>query len=443
MAHRSDQDWWQLTKKTVLQRNCHMFNNPSMSDIQFTCGESKRKHFYAHKYVLATSSPVFYAMFYGDLAEKNSVIHLEDADEESFEEFLRFLYTDECTITPEIAVRVMYLAKKYMAPCLLEECISILKNSLNTQNVFTILEKGVQFDEEELQKKCWEVVCSQTHKAVTSDNFNNVSKQTVDHLLKQETLDVKEVELFKAVLKWSDHECKRKGLEATGENKRAILDEAVYQIRFLSMTQEEFAQNVSSSGVLTSEEVVSIYDEFNDKEVPSFKWKLSKRKLYLHRCSRFNNCVVGKSSSWPHFIKLREYHGLDFSVSEPVRFHGVRLLSCQALTKITTDFKFNSNEVKVEATNFPDKLDVDGFPGFDVMLPTPILVNRNEVVRIVSVLSYTEFNHEQSPAGQYGKELVTVNGITLTFRYVRIEGQENETNVNSGQFHQILFTKLY
>ena len=75
------------SKKTVLERNCHMFNNPLMSDIKFTCGESKRKYFYAHKYVLATSSPVFYAMFYGHLAEKNSVIHLEDAMKKALKSF--------------------------------------------------------------------------------------------------------------------------------------------------------------------------------------------------------------------------------------------------------------------------------------------------------------------------------------------------------------------
>ena len=41
-----------------------MFNNPLMSDILFTCEESDKK-FNAHKYVLATSSSVFYTMFYG------------------------------------------------------------------------------------------------------------------------------------------------------------------------------------------------------------------------------------------------------------------------------------------------------------------------------------------------------------------------------------------
>ena len=77
-------DDWQSSKKTVLQRNAYMFN----SDISFTCGESSRI-FHAHKYVLATSSAVFFAMFYGNLAQKEFTIPIPDADEESFEEFLR------------------------------------------------------------------------------------------------------------------------------------------------------------------------------------------------------------------------------------------------------------------------------------------------------------------------------------------------------------------
>lgn len=54
---------WQSMKSSVLERNSHIFNNPFMSDVTLTSGENKLVSFYAHKYVLATSSPVFYAMF--------------------------------------------------------------------------------------------------------------------------------------------------------------------------------------------------------------------------------------------------------------------------------------------------------------------------------------------------------------------------------------------
>ena len=92
----SDQDVdWQSTKKTVLERSRHMFNNPFMSDVVLCC-EGSRQEFRSHKYVLATSSSVFYAMFYGELAEKNSTVYLSDTNDESLEEFLIFLYTDDC-----------------------------------------------------------------------------------------------------------------------------------------------------------------------------------------------------------------------------------------------------------------------------------------------------------------------------------------------------------
>ena len=113
MASVQSNVYWQSTKNTILERNRHMFNNSDMSDINFTCKGSD-KTFYAHKYVLGTSSAVFYAMFYGELAVKDSTVHLFDTNEESLEQFLRFLYTEECTLTADNVVMIMYHSKKYI-----------------------------------------------------------------------------------------------------------------------------------------------------------------------------------------------------------------------------------------------------------------------------------------------------------------------------------------
>ena len=145
-------DDWQSSKKTVLQRNAHMFNNELMSDVSFTCGESRRI-FHVHKYVLATSSAVFFAMFYGELPPKEFPIRIEDAEEESFKEFLRFLYTDDCKITAENAIGVLYLARKYLISSLAEKCCQILEGSIKPENVFAVLEQAIQFDEKELEEK--------------------------------------------------------------------------------------------------------------------------------------------------------------------------------------------------------------------------------------------------------------------------------------------------
>ena len=120
-----------------------MFDNELMSEVSFTCGGKSSHIFHAHKYALATSSVVLFAMFYGNLAQKESLIRLEDTDDESFKEFLRFLYTDDCKISAENATGVMYLAKKYLISSLAEKCCSVLEASIKPGNVFTVLKQAM------------------------------------------------------------------------------------------------------------------------------------------------------------------------------------------------------------------------------------------------------------------------------------------------------------
>ena len=188
-------DDWQSSKKTVLQRNAYMFDNELMSDVSFTCGESRRI-FHAHKYVLATSSAVFFAMFYGEIPPKEFPIRIEDAEEESFKEFLRFLYTDDCKITAENAIGVLYLAKKYLISSLAEKCCEILEASIKPENVFAVLEQAIQFDEKELEEKSWDVVLKKTQECLNSEAFCDIGLHTLNALLKKERYVCMYVKLY-------------------------------------------------------------------------------------------------------------------------------------------------------------------------------------------------------------------------------------------------------
>ena len=429
MASQSDHDW-QLTKKTILERNCYMFNNPLMSDIKFTCGESKRKYFYAHKYVLATSSPVFYTMFYGDLAEKNSVIYLQDADEESFEEFLRFLYTDECTLTPDNAVRVVYLAKKYIILTLAEKCVKVLQDSMKPENVITVLEQAIHFDEKELEKKCWEMIDNKTSEAVTSDTFSDISQKTLINLLKRESLNIEEVQLFQAVLKWSESECSEKGMEVTGKNKRAVLGDAIYQIRFLSMSEKEFVEFVSLTDLLTGEEILPIIDKFNGFDNPSLKWMLQKKQMKTSqkiRCRRFYFVFLDTNRRW---LFSGAPDALSFTVNKPATFYGVCLFGDSDCSEY--DVTLEVKNAKISGTYTPE-CKSKSFPTYDVMLPTPISVEQNEVVTMVATIK-----GPPSCCGGSGKASVEVGGATVTF--TNPQQSINSTSVTAGQFFEIILS---
>lgn len=54
---------------------------------------------------------------------------------------------------------------------------------------------------------------------------------------------------------------------------RAVLDNALYLVRFPLMGLEEFAQGPAQSGVLTDREVVSLFLYFTVNPKPSLRFK--------------------------------------------------------------------------------------------------------------------------------------------------------------------------
>ena len=436
MAKSEQYVGWQSTKNTVLERSRHMFNNPFMSDIMFSC-EGSDKKFFAHKYVLSTSSAVFYAMFYGELAEKNSVVHLSDIDDDSLEEFLRFLYTDECNLTTDNAMFVLYFAKKYIVPSLAQKCIEFLEANLVAKNAVTIVQQAIQFDERKLETKCWDLIDLKTSEVIASDAFVDINQATLEKLFKRESLKIGEVELFKAVLKWSEAECSRKGIEANAKNKRAAMGNAIYQIRFSSMTLQEFSQNVSQSGILTPEENVLFYDKFSGLERASEVWNLSERggrERTLLRCCRFD----GYCLYWTGF-GTRE-HTLCVSFSSPVNFHGVRLLGNEG---VEYDVKLNVFSQLVKE-KFRSQRDNRGISGFDVMLPVPIQVQANDVIQLKATITCCKnLRFVSLKEGIKGRKKAESNGITVNFfNTPGVRSSASDTTVEGGQFDEIIFSEI-
>ena len=471
MASSQPETDWQSTKTTVSERNRHMFNNSDMSDISFTC-EGSDKIFYAHKYVLGISSAVFHAMFYGDLAEKNSVVHLSDTDENSFEEFMRFLYTDKCNLTTDNVISVMYLSKKYIVPSLTEYVTIKLIRSITPGNVLDILEQTINFEEKELEKTCWEAIEWRTSDIVEAANFVNIKQTTLASLLKRNHLNVSEINLFQAVLRWINHQCLQKGLALTTNNRRSVIGDAVYDLRFLALSEEEFAKHVSQSGLLTTDEIVPIYENFNKLESPLLKWKLSERKKEKEetfvstnetiRVSRFSvysisdpyQKPVSRSRSWQYYGTNsfnpmdgddRDY--LSFSVDRCALFLGVRLFSAVPVVQTVRPTTPSGYDVhlKVSVGNigscetsgrnyYGQSLKGHSVPGFDVMLKSPILVQRNQIVKISASI-----RGPPSVYGRCGKSTIKVRGVTVNFS--DSSGPYNtRTCVSQGQFHEIILS---
>ncbi|PSN31285.1 BTB/POZ domain-containing protein 3 [Blattella germanica] len=126
---------WQASKPTVRERNAAMFNNELMADIRFVVGSpGHTQSIPAHKYVLATGSSVFYAIY---------------------------LYCDEIQLEADTVLATLYVAKKYIVPHLARACVNYLETSLTAKNACLLLSQSRLFEEPELMQRCWEVIDAQ------------------------------------------------------------------------------------------------------------------------------------------------------------------------------------------------------------------------------------------------------------------------------------------
>ena len=154
-----------------------MFNNDRFSDVKFVVrkmdGEIESKYVIpAHKFVLSISSPVFEAMFYGELAETKDSIELPDCEYESMLELFRFMYSDEVNLNGSNVMGVLHLAN--IVPSLADKCTDYLQDKLDVSNAFSILPNAHQFDKKRLVERCWKVIDKHREEAIKSDGFISI-----------------------------------------------------------------------------------------------------------------------------------------------------------------------------------------------------------------------------------------------------------------------------
>lgn len=135
---------------------------------------------------------------------------------------------------------VSYVAKKYCLSALEKACDKFMSNNLTADNVLLVLQQALLFDSDFISL-CWHKVDEWTKDVISSDAFNQIDHQVLVLLLQRDSLSVDEVDLFRATVRWARHECQRRGLDETAVNIRHVLGQALYLIRFPSVSGDDFA----------------------------------------------------------------------------------------------------------------------------------------------------------------------------------------------------------
>ena len=439
---------WQTTKPTIRERSQHMFNNHLFSDVKFVVrggrnGESESKQVIpAHKFVLSISSPVFEAMFYGELEETTDSIELPDCEYESLLELFRYMYSDEVNLSGSNVMGVLYLAKKYMVPSLADKCTKYmhLQENLDPSNVFIILPSAQKYEKKNLVDQCWKVIDKRTEEAVKSDGFATIERSLLEAVVVRDTLSIKEVNLFKAVNLWAATECERQGLTTDGENKRRILGESIVkEIRFPVMKQDEFANVVIDSKILTPDEVSAFFKYYSSALNSPMEFIESARSGFcddcIHRCGRF------KSASRMVWQCEGEADCIDFTVDKDIMLQGVRFFGSENNDySVTLTIKETGTEPVLASKRgkFSSKLlqyAHGNYDGLEILFDSTVKCKKNTRYEIKAFVKGPD-----SLGGIDGASAVVCSGVAFTF--MNNSNSINGTSVREGQIPEILFSMI-
>ena len=430
--------FWQSTSRSTIRERCKsIFNQDLLSDVKFVVRDSKggseSKNIPAHKFVLAISSPVFYAMFYGQLAETKDSVEISDCEYESLLKLFRFIYSDEANLTPDNVMQLMYLANKYMLPSLADKCATYLKENLDASNVFIVLPEVQKYDEKDLLDQCWKVIEKETGEAVKSDGFVTIERSVLEEMVENDSLNIKEVELFKAVDRWAGKECEKQGVVAEGSVKRRILGERIVKgIRFPAMEQKEFASVVLECDILSKKEVYHLVRYFSSVLDTSVGFCETKRAgSFAEKISRFGSFATGwhNSGGWSACLGL--------TVDKNIKLHAIRLFGSDSSEYSVTLNVYNWKtyvQVAIKTGSFSSELmecRIGDYHGFEIEFEPSVALEASARYQISASIT-----GPPSWYGQGGVSSVESSGVKFTFWNT----QTGQTTVLKGQFAEFVFS---
>ncbi|KAJ1523950.1 hypothetical protein ONE63_010498 [Megalurothrips usitatus] len=246
---------------SLLSRLDNLLQTSQWSDCTFIVGGDSKQEFNAHRILLAACSPVFAAMCFGPLAEKGA-ISVPDLEPRAFQALLQYVYTDNVKFTNvQEACDVLYAAKKYLISDLSQECHSYIKRNMQAKDVDTVYEYAKLLEEEALYEPCL-LMLRKYALEVLNDSVHHLSSASVTELLSSDAINGCECCLIEAALSWAKRECEESSLQVSALNQRRILEEcgAWHQLRFLTLSHQQFSRICQVEDLLSADEVAFIKD---------------------------------------------------------------------------------------------------------------------------------------------------------------------------------------
>lgn len=321
-----------------------LYLNRDGADVWFVSGGERIP---SHKAILL-KSPWFRTMFCGSLPEQGDVDITDNATAAEFKEFLQFFYLFDVKLTLANIEGVFNLGKQSMVEEFFLKCELFLIDKLTIDRMCWGYELAIMYDARELELFCERGISMNTMEILQGDSFLNANYETVERILKLETLLCTEKHLFDACIQWARTMCENNQQNPDQiDNLKEHLRNLLYEIRYVSMKDEEFGTLLHTFPELFSKEEIQelVFIRCQVKNFTPNRFKANPRQFQhtLDRsnkltCDRFINIETGIVDD---ALKVKRIETTTFSSNRPVLLLGFLYGSRFGNVKITITEKFN------------------------------------------------------------------------------------------------------
>lgn len=279
----------------------------------------------SHRLILTATIP-YYKTILIDGDDEN---HLTGVSVESFKEFLKFVYMVKPNLATDNIEGVMDMARRWKSDEIFMDCEEFLKRSLiDTSMLFFGYRLASTYEAKNLKKLFQNEICAKATDAFKSVSFLTLPQEFLVKILDCNRLACKEIDIFNACIAWATAACIRSGLNSpTVEELRNQLGNAVYQIRFTSMSNEEAAACIASQPHLFTpmelQEILCMVGQRKQFKAKKFNWTIRYFDLNLKTnlsCSRLRDSDDCKSTHNIQNVEITE-----FTCSRDIVLHGIEL----------------------------------------------------------------------------------------------------------------------
>ncbi|WAR01934.1 BTBD2-like protein [Mya arenaria] len=403
-------DSWQHAESFAVT-NAHMLDAKVLCDVTIMAGEDKQE-VKCHRFMLASRSPVFHTMFCGSLPEAG-VVEIPDVEASVFRQVIRFMYSNEIQLMPESVMALLYAAKKYDIEPLTNRCKTFLEKEIAVDNVCTIIDEAVKFDEKDLIQQCLIFVSENSDRVFQSDGIMSISPEALRLVLERVKGERKlqPGEVYATCMKWAELSCMKEGKDnVTSEDLRQHLGDMILLVDFARMSYDSYIDNVVEDDILSNIEKVQCIKEM----------RLCRRMPSL--IARFE----GIQSGWLHDGSL---DGISFSSSERLNCCSVALYRPVRAGNLTGTLEILEDQEIVLTQNVT--ISYKGDEKYENVSLVKEITIREGVI-------YSVRQRLKGPYSYYGenrKETVLLNGVRVKFIDLKHGKLDHRTFLQCGQIH--------